>query len=57
MNVESELERAKRRLNEAEQNRDYLIKQLIWADKETDKWKKIINELEETGRWERNYSG
>lgn len=47
MSEELEIESAQRRLREAECIRDNAIKQLILADKEVDKWKKIIEELTE----------
>lgn len=43
---ETEIERAKRRLNEAECNRDFCIKQLITADKEVSKYKEALKNLE-----------
>lgn len=46
MKNETEIERAKRRLNEAEYNRDFCIKQLITADKEVSKYKEALKNLE-----------
>ena len=50
MSKELELESAQRRLRETECIRDNAIKQLILADKEVDKWKKIIEELTEINK-------
>ncbi len=47
MNNETEIERVKRRLNEAEYNRDFCIKQLILAVEEVDKYKEILEKLED----------
>lgn len=44
--TETEIERVKRRLNEAEYNRDFCIKQLIKAVEDVDKYKEILKNLE-----------
>lgn len=46
MKNETEIERVKRRLNEAEYNRDFCIKQLIMAVEDVDKYKEILKNLE-----------
>mgnify|MGYP005762098177 CR=1 FL=1 len=46
MGEESETERLKRRLNEAEYNRDFCIKQLIAAVEKVDKYKEELKNLE-----------
>ena len=43
---ETEIERVKRRLSEAEYKRDFCINQLILAVKEVDKYKEILKNLE-----------
>ena len=47
MNNETEIKRVKRRLNESEYNRDFCIKQLILAVEEVDKYKEILEKLED----------
>lgn len=42
MKNETERARLKRRLNEAEYNRDFCIRQLIAADKEVEKYKEVL---------------
>ena len=42
---EPEIERVKRRLSEAEYNRDFCIKQLIIAAKEVEEYKETLKDL------------
>lgn len=46
--TETEIERVKRRLNEAEYNRDFCIKQLIMAVEDVDKYKEILLTMHRT---------
>lgn len=43
---EPEIERVKRRLSEAEYNRDFCIKQLVMAAKEVEEYKEALKNLE-----------
>ena len=43
---EPEIERVKRRLSEAECNRDFCIKQLVMAAKEVEEYKEALKNLE-----------
>ena len=45
MNNKTEIERVKRRLNEAEYHRDFCIKQLILAVEQVDKYKEILKKI------------
>lgn len=55
--TEAEIERVKRRLNEAEYNRDFCIKQLIMAVEEVDKYKEIRTEERKVRREQEKRNG
>lgn len=52
MNNEAEIKRLKRRLREAEYNRDFCINQLIIAVEEVNKYKEALEILECEEEWE-----